>query len=120
MYYDTNKETMTNKCTSTGGNFDDHGSAPEQYKWHYPMRYVQGYHGSHWTPPLGNYSLHIAPVATRARANKTTMKKWANFDGHFDGCGCAPVQYDAHCPIEEVQGFGRSHWTPPLGKYCGQ
>ncbi len=38
----------------------------------------------------------------------------------FDGHGGAPVQYRAHCPIEEVHGFGRSHWMPPSGKYCGQ
>ncbi len=24
------------------------------------------------------------------------------------------VQYNLHCPIEEVQGFKRSHWIPPL------
>jgi hypothetical protein len=25
-----------------------------------------------------------------------------------------------HRPMEEVQGFGRSHWTQLSGKYCGQ
>jgi hypothetical protein len=68
--------------------------------------------------PSGGYSLCIALAATRAIANKTTMKKWANFAGHFDGRGDAPVCYRAHCQMEEVQGFGRSHWTPPSGKYC--
>ena len=33
----------------------------------------QGYTGSHWTPPLGDYSLRIASAAARATANKTTM-----------------------------------------------
>jgi hypothetical protein len=37
------------------------------------MQHVQGYTGSHWTPPSGNYSLRIALAATRATANKTTM-----------------------------------------------
>jgi hypothetical protein len=69
---------------------------------------------------LGNYLLHITPAAARATANKMTMKKWTNFAGHFDGRDSAPVQYRMHCPMEKVQGFGKSHWTPPLGKYCGQ
>jgi hypothetical protein len=37
------------------------------------MQHVQGYTGSHWTPPLGDYSLRIALAAARATANKTTM-----------------------------------------------
>ncbi len=74
MYYDTNKATMTNECTSSAGCFDGHSGAPEQYRWHRLMRHVQGYSGSHWTLPLGNYLLHIAPAATRATANKTTTK----------------------------------------------
>jgi hypothetical protein len=40
---------------------------------HCPMQHVQGYTGSHWTPPLGNYSLRIALAAARATANKTMM-----------------------------------------------
>jgi hypothetical protein len=84
------------------------------------MRHVHGYPGSHWTPPSGNYLLHIAPAATRATANKTTTKKWTNFAGHFDGRSGVPVQYRVHCLMEEVQRFDRSHWMPPSGKYCGQ
>ncbi len=63
-------------------------------------------------------SLCIALAAARATANKTMMKKGTNFAGHLDGRGGALVQYHAHCPMKEVQGFGRSHWMPPLGKYC--
>jgi hypothetical protein len=74
MYYDTNKATLTNKCTSSAGRFDGHSSAPEQYRWHPPMRHVQGYSGSHWMLPWGNYLLHITPAAARATANKTTTK----------------------------------------------
>jgi hypothetical protein len=68
--------------------------------------------------PLGDNSLCIVLAATKATSNKTMMKKWANFDGHVDGRGGVPKQYCAHCLVEEVQGFGRSHWTLPLGKYC--
>jgi hypothetical protein len=32
------------------------------------MRHVQVYSGSHWMPPSGDYSLHIAPVAARVTA----------------------------------------------------
>ncbi len=66
--------TMASKCSSIVGHFDGHGGAPEQYKAHCPMQYVQGYSGSHWMPPSGNYLLRIAPEATRATANKTTTK----------------------------------------------
>jgi hypothetical protein len=100
------------ECTSSVSRFDGHGGAPEQYRRHRPMQ--------HWMLPLGDYLLRIALAAARATANKTTIKKWANFAGHFDGRGGAPVQYRAHCPIEEVQGFGRRHWMLPSGKYCGQ
>ncbi len=102
MYYDTNKATMTNKCTSSAGRFDGHSSALEQYRWHCPMRHVQGYSGSHWMPPSGDYLLCIAPAAARATANKMTTKKCTRKTGHFDGRGDALVPYQMHCPIEEV------------------
>jgi hypothetical protein len=111
---------MMNKCTSVIGHFDGHSSAPEQYGWHCPMRHVQGYLRSHWTPPSVSYLFHNAPAAARATANKTTTKKWTNFAGRFDGHDGAPVQYRMHRSMEEVQGFGRSHWLPPMGKYCSQ
>jgi hypothetical protein len=120
MYYDTKEVTMMDKYTSVIGHFDGHGDLPEQYRWQGPMPHVQGYPGSNWTPPSGNYLLRIAPAATRATPNKTMTKKWTDFAGHFNGHGNAPVQYHMHCPMEEVQGFGRSHWMPPSGKYCGQ
>jgi hypothetical protein len=83
MYYDTNKVTLTNKCTSSAGHFDGHSSAPEQYRWHRPMRHVQGFSESHWTLPLGNYLLRIAPAAARATANETLMKKMCLKDWPF-------------------------------------
>jgi hypothetical protein len=41
-------------------------------------------------------------------------------DGHFDGHGNALVRNHAHCLMEEVQSFTRSHWTLPSGKYYAQ
>ncbi len=102
MYYDTNEARMTNKCTSSAGHFDGHGSVPEQYRWHCPMRHVQGYSGSHWMPPSGNYLLQIAPAAARATVNERTTKKCTKNTGHFDGRNGALVQYRMHHPIEEV------------------
>jgi hypothetical protein len=111
------KSTMTNKCTLSASHFNGHGGAPEQYKWHRLMRHVQGYSRSHWTPPLGDYSLRIAQVAARATGKQTTINKYTKKGGRFDGHGNAPVHNRAHCPKEEVQSFTRSHWMPPLGKY---
>ena len=68
------KSSMTIKCTSVAAHFDDHASVLEQYRQHYLMRHVHGYPGSHWTPPLGDYSLCIDLVATGLIANKTKMK----------------------------------------------
>ncbi len=68
------KSTMTSKCISVAAHFEGLVDAPEQYRWHRPMQHVQGYPGSHWTLPLGNYSFQITPVAARATANKRTAK----------------------------------------------
>jgi hypothetical protein len=118
MYYDTNEAMMTNKCTSFAGCFDGHSGVPVRYKVHHPMQHVQGNSGSHWTPASGNYLLCIAPAAARPRSKQTTINKYTYKDGRFDGHGNAPVRNCAHRPIEEVQSFTRSHWTPPSGKYC--
>ena len=75
MYYDTNEAEMMNKCTLSTSRFDGHSGAPEQHRWHRLMQHSQGYSGSHWMPPSGNYLLRIAPAAARATANKTTTKK---------------------------------------------
>jgi hypothetical protein len=114
------KLLMMIKCTLSAGPFDGHGGLPVQYEARCLMWYVQGYSGSHWMLPLGDYLLCIAPTATRATANKTTTKTCTHFAGHFDGRGGAHVQYHVHRPMEKVQGFTRSHWTLPLGKYYVQ
>ncbi len=66
---------MASTCSSVVSHFDGHGGLPLRYEVHCPMQHVQGYSGSHWTLPLGNYSLRIAPAAARATANKMTTKK---------------------------------------------
>jgi hypothetical protein len=38
------------------------------------MQHDQGFTGSHWTLPSGNYWLRIAPAADRATANKTKVQ----------------------------------------------
>jgi hypothetical protein len=75
MYIDTNEATMTNKCTSSASHFDGHTSAPEQYRRHRQMWYVQGYFRSYWLPASGNYLLLIAPAAVRATGKQTTINK---------------------------------------------
>jgi hypothetical protein len=108
---------MMNKGISSTGRFDGHGCAPVQYKAHHPMQHVQGYSRSYWTPASGNYLLRIAPAAARATGKQTTINKYTYKAGRFDGHGNALVRNHAHCPMEEVQSFTRSYWTPPLGKY---
>jgi hypothetical protein len=102
MYYDTNKATMTNECTSSAGHFDGHGSAPVQYEAHHPMQHVQGYSGSHWTPTSGNYLLCIAPAAARATGKQTSINKYTYKAGRFNVHGDAPVRNRAHRLMEEV------------------
>jgi hypothetical protein len=68
------KSMITNKSTSIVAYFDGHGGALEQYRWHYLMRRVQGYPGSHLMLPSGKYLLRIALAAARATANKMRMK----------------------------------------------
>jgi hypothetical protein len=114
------KLTMTLKGNTVAANFEGLADAPEQYRQHRPMQHVQGYYGSHWTPASGDYSLRIAPAAARATDIQTTINKHTCEDGHFDGHGDAPVRNRVHRPMEEVQSFNRSHWTPPLGKYYAQ
>jgi hypothetical protein len=44
-------------------------------------------------------------------------KQYTTVATHFDGHNDAPLQCRVHRPIEGVQGFTRSHWTPPSGEY---
>jgi hypothetical protein len=100
----------TNECNSVVGRFDGHMNSLKQYTQHCPVQHVQGYTGSHWRPPSGDYLLRIAPAAARATtANETMTKIYTYIAGHFYGHGNAPARYHVHHPMEEVQGFTRSH-----------
>jgi hypothetical protein len=49
--------------------------------------------------------------------NKSTMtKKYTSFSGCFDGHGNLPGQYNMHCLMENILGYIRGHWMPPLGQ----
>jgi hypothetical protein len=98
------KSLMMIKCPLSASRFDCHGGPPVQYKAHLLMEHVQGYTRSHWMPPSGDYSIHIATAAAGGTANKTTMNKWANFAGHFDGCGGAPVRFCVSKALVEATG----------------
>ena len=63
-----------NKFTSVAGHSDGHADALEQHGAHHLIQHDQGFTGSHWTLPSGDYLLHIAPAAARATINKTTMQ----------------------------------------------
>ncbi len=65
---------QNNECTSVAGHFDGHGGVPVRYEAHRLMQHDQGFTGSHWTPPSGDYSLRIAPSAARAAINSTMMQ----------------------------------------------
>ncbi len=107
------KLTMTNKCTSVVGHFNGHGGVPGQYRWHCLMQHVQGYLGSHWTPPLGNYLLRIAPAAARATGKQTSINKYTYCAGRFDGHGDAPVRNRMHSQWRRssasLEATGRHH-----------
>jgi hypothetical protein len=99
------KATATNKCTSIAGRFDGHVDALKQCTQHRLMQKIQGQTRCPWTPPSGIYLLSIAPVAARVAGKTTTLKKYTYFAGRFDGHCNTAVQYHAHHPMEEVQGF---------------
>ncbi len=51
-------------------------------------------------------------------ANKVTMtNKCTSSVSRFDGHSGALERYRRHCLMRHVQGYSRSHWTPPLGDY---
>ncbi len=93
--------------------FDGHGGPLVQYNVHRLMQHVQGYYGSH-------YLLCITPAAASLTGKQTTINKYTYKAGRFDGHGNAPVLNRTHCPMEEVQGFTRSHWMLAWGKYYVQ
>jgi hypothetical protein len=49
----TGKQPTINKYTYKAGRFDGHGNVPVRNRAHCPMKEVQGFTRSYWTPPLG-------------------------------------------------------------------
>jgi hypothetical protein len=43
--------------------------------------------------------------------------KCISIAAHFEGLANALVLCGVHCLMQHVQGYSRSHWTPPLGNY---
>jgi hypothetical protein len=68
------------------------------------MQHVQGYIGSHWTLPSGDSSLRIAPAAAMATINTPAMLNVPSLLAVL-----TVVLYRAHCLMEEVRGFHKSH-----------
>jgi hypothetical protein len=103
------------KCTSFDGGFDFHVDVPVQCNMHCPMEDAQGSTRCPWTLPKVDYLLRTTPAAAMATGNKTTMKIYTYFAGHFAGHCDALVQYCVHPLMEEVQFFtkatGHHHWV---------
>jgi hypothetical protein len=68
----------------------------------------QGYIGSHWTPPSGDYSFRIASAAARVTINKRMMQHAATLMAILVAVAVRRF-YPAYCPMEEVRGFPKSH-----------
>ena len=45
------------------------------------------------------------------------MNECTSVAGHFDSHGNVTVKYREHRLMKEVQGFHKSHYTPPSGNY---
>ncbi len=67
----------------------------------------------HWTMPLGECSLHIAPSATMATLLLAILLAIVMHRYQMR----AGIRYRTHRPMKEVRDFTRSHWTPQSGKY---
>jgi hypothetical protein len=47
----------------------------------------------------------------------TMTSKCTSVTADFEGLADVPEQYRQHCPMQRVQGYYGSHWTPALGDY---
>jgi hypothetical protein len=59
--------------------------------------------------PSGDCSLRITLAATGATINNTTMQNVLTLLAILMAVAVRWVLYRAHCPMEEVQGFHKSH-----------
>jgi hypothetical protein len=63
----------------------------------------------HWPNILSVSSLRMVGSVVKNDDKSTILA--SRFSGHGD----APVQYQAHHPMDEVQGYAGSHWSMHLG-----
>ncbi len=115
------KAAATIVCISVAGLFNGHTDALKQCGAHCPMQLDQGFIGSHWTLPLGNYLLHIVPAAARATINKTTMQHVPTLLAVL--MAIAMRRYNTVCIprwrrfAAFISGFHKNHLSPPSGKH---
>ncbi len=69
---------------------------------------------------IGHLLAPYCPSNCQGTGKQTTLNKYSYKAGSFNGYGNAPVRNHVHHPMEEVQGFTRSHWMPQSGKYYVQ
>ncbi len=50
-------------------------------------------------------------------AKSLMTNKCISSASRFDGHGSEPAHYRWHCPMQHVQSYSGSHWTPPSGIY---
>jgi hypothetical protein len=73
----------------------------------------------YWKPlyaAIGQLLATYYPSGHQGNSKQNNNKTYTYFAGCFDGHGNVLVCNRAHHLMEEVQGFTRSHWTPPPGK----
>ena len=68
--------------------------------------------GLHWKPLDAAIKQLLAPNRPgghQGNSKQNNDVKCTHFAGRFDGRGSARVRYRTHRPMEEVQGFSKSH-----------
>jgi hypothetical protein len=64
------------------------------------------------------YLYLYCPGGRQGNNQQNNNEKYTFFSGLFDGHWGASVRYySKHHPMEEVQGFSRSHWMLPPGEH---
>ena len=58
------KKKTRRQSTILASRFAGPGGPPVLYRAHHPTEGVQGYHGSHWSPPSGEYGGRYIPSVT--------------------------------------------------------
>ncbi len=100
----TANKTTIKKCTNFASHFGCCGGVPVQYRTHCPRQLLAPY-------PLGGHRVD----SKQNNDDKMHQLLWP-FWWPWGCTGTIPRAL----PVGEVQGFTRSHWTPPSGKYCSQ